>query len=63
MPLVPIPDGIGLAFGAMTYAGRLCLGVNADAGLVADLRPLLSGLRRTHAQLRRAAGIRAVARA
>lgn len=61
VPLVPIPDGIGLAFGAMTYAGRLCLGINADAGLVADLRPLLSGLGHTHAQLRRAAGIRSVA--
>ena len=63
VPLVPIPDGVGLAFGAMTYAGRLCLGINADAGLVSDLRPLLSGLRRAHAQLRRAAGVREVARA
>ena len=57
VPLVPIPDGIGLAFGAMTYAGRLCLGVTADAGLVDDLRPVLNGLRQSHAHLRRAAGI------
>jgi diacylglycerol O-acyltransferase len=57
VPLVPIPDGIGLAFGAMTYAGRLCLGITADAGLVEDLQPLLTGLRQSHAQLRRAAGI------
>ncbi|MGD0074296.1 MAG: wax ester/triacylglycerol synthase family O-acyltransferase [Candidatus Binataceae bacterium] len=56
VPLVPLPDGIGLAFGAMNYAGRLCLGINADADLMTDLRPLMSGIRRAHAQLIRAAG-------
>ncbi len=58
VPLVPIPEGVGLGFGAMTYAGRLCIGINADAALVRDLRPLLVGLEQAYAQLCRAAEVR-----
>lgn len=58
VPLVPIPEGVGLGFGAMTYAGKLCLGINADAALVGDLRPLLVGLKQAYAQLCRVAEIR-----
>jgi len=57
VPLVPIPEGVGLGFGAMTYAGRLCIGINADAALVGDLRPVLIGLKQAYAQLCRVAEV------
>ena len=57
VPLVPIPEGVWLGFGAMTYAGRLCIGINADAALVGDLRPVLIGLKQAYAQLCRVAEV------
>ena len=62
VPLVPIPEGVGLGFGAMTYAGKLCLGIDADAALVGDLRPVLVGLKQAYAQLCRFAEVEGEAR-
>jgi diacylglycerol O-acyltransferase / wax synthase len=33
---VPIPDGHGLTIGALSYAGRVGIGLYADAGSVPD---------------------------
>jgi diacylglycerol O-acyltransferase / wax synthase len=35
-PAVPIPDGHGLTIGALSYAGRVGIGLYADAGSVPD---------------------------
>ena len=35
-PAVPLLDGHGLAIGALSYAGRLQLGVYADADVLPD---------------------------
>jgi WS/DGAT/MGAT family acyltransferase len=36
-PSAPIPDGHGLTIGALSYAGRVAIGLNADAGSMPDV--------------------------
>jgi hypothetical protein len=36
-PAVPVPDGHGLTIGALSYAGRIGIGLYADAAAVPDL--------------------------
>ena len=50
-PVVPITDGIGLGLAVFSYAGRLFVGLNADAGLVPDLDKLRLGIEESFAAL------------
>jgi diacylglycerol O-acyltransferase / wax synthase len=36
-PAVPVPDGHGITIGAISYAGRVGIGLTADAAVAGDL--------------------------
>lgn len=51
-PIVPIADRLGLGLAVLSYAGSLCVGVNADPDRVPDLPKLCAGLEEAMALLR-----------
>jgi WS/DGAT/MGAT family acyltransferase len=57
VPLVPLAQGIGLAFAILSYTDTLTIGVTADPALVGDPAPLAECLLEAHEELCRAAGI------
>lgn len=54
-PFFPVVDGVGLSFASYSYAGRLFVGLNADADLVTDLDKLRLELESSFASLLRTA--------
>jgi CBS domain-containing protein len=52
-PIVPLFQGMGVEFAVMSYAGRLSIGVTADAGLVPDAERIAAALTDGMAELRR----------
>ena len=59
-PQVPLLDGLGLGVALMSYDGRLCWGFNADYELLPDLREFVKQVDASFAELKEAAGLRAV---
>ncbi len=56
MPIIGLAGNLTLAFGALSYCGRLSLLVNADAAACPDVDVLAAGMRRRWAELARTAG-------
>jgi WS/DGAT/MGAT family acyltransferase len=56
LPFVPLVDGIGVAFAALTYDDALAIGVTADPGLVPDVDVVASALRTSFEELSSASG-------
>jgi WS/DGAT/MGAT family acyltransferase len=61
LPLVPLFAGHAVGIAAVSYAGRVVLGLNADRMAAPDVAVLAEGLERSFAELRRAAGRRRTA--
>jgi len=57
-PQPPLLANQGLAIGALSYDGKLCWGLNADADRIPDLVELVAGLERSLGVLAEAAGVR-----
>ena len=51
-PLVPIVDGMGLGIAVLSYAGKLHVGLHADAAGVPDLDKLRLALEESFSSLR-----------
>ncbi|MBI4515346.1 MAG: wax ester/triacylglycerol synthase family O-acyltransferase [Deltaproteobacteria bacterium] len=51
-PLVPLFENQGLAIALLSYAGKLCWGVNADWDLVPDLHDFIGDIRAAFCELR-----------
>jgi len=57
-PQPPLLANQGLAIGVLSYDGKLCWGLNADADRIPDLAELVAGLLKSLGALAEAAGIR-----
>jgi WS/DGAT/MGAT family acyltransferase len=60
-PQAPLIEDVGLVTGAISYAGRLCFGMNADADRIPDLDAYVAGVAKAVAELSEALGLRSVA--
>ena len=60
VPIVPLAQGVGLAFAILSYADSLTIGVTADPALVPDAEVVIELLREAHDQLRALAGVEQV---
>jgi WS/DGAT/MGAT family acyltransferase len=56
-PLVPLAQGIGLAFAILSYTDTVTIGVTADPALVGDPSPLANFLLDAHQELCQVAGV------
>jgi WS/DGAT/MGAT family acyltransferase len=56
-PLVPLAQGIGLAFAILSYTDTVTIGVTADPALVGDPQPLADFLLDAHQELCQVAGV------
>jgi hypothetical protein len=56
-PLVPLAQGIGLAFAILSYADSVTIGVTADPALVGDPTPIAEFLVDAHQELCQVAGV------
>ncbi|HSV07583.1 MAG TPA: WS/DGAT domain-containing protein, partial [Candidatus Binatus sp.] len=57
VPLVPLAQGVGLAFAILSYADTLTIGITADAALVPDCEQFGDLLQTGLEELRMAAGV------
>ena len=57
VPLVPLAQGIGLAFAILSYTDAVTLGITADPALVGDPAPIATFLADAHQELCRVAGV------
>ncbi|HWP66329.1 MAG TPA: WS/DGAT domain-containing protein, partial [Candidatus Limnocylindria bacterium] len=57
VPLVPLAQGIGLAFAILSYADTVTIGVTADPALVGDPAPIADDLLEGYRELCEAAGV------
>ena len=57
VPLVPLAQGIGLAFAILSYADTITIGITADPALVGDPTPLAEALIDAHQELCQVAGV------
>jgi WS/DGAT/MGAT family acyltransferase len=57
VPLVPLAQGIGLAFAILSYTDTVTIGVTADPALVGDPAPLAAFLVDAHQELCQVAGV------
>ena len=57
VPLVPLAQGVGLAFAILSYADTLTIGITADAALVPDCEQFSDLLQTGLEELRLAAGV------
>jgi WS/DGAT/MGAT family acyltransferase len=57
VPLVPLAQGIGLAFAILSYADTVTIGVTADPALVGDPTPIADALLDAHRELCQVAGV------
>jgi WS/DGAT/MGAT family acyltransferase len=60
VPIVPLAQGVGLAFASLSYADTLTIGVNADPALVPDGDVIVELLREAYEELRALAGVEQV---
>jgi WS/DGAT/MGAT family acyltransferase len=57
VPLVPLAQGIGLAFAILSYTDTITIGITADPALVGDPAPMAEALLDAHQELCRVAGV------
>lgn len=57
VPIIPLAQGVGLAFAILSYADTITIGVTSDPALVKDAERLCEGLREGFDELRTLAGI------
>lgn len=57
IPIVPLAQGVGLAFAILSYADSITIGANLDPGLMADGERIPLHLRESFAELRELAGV------
>src|SRR5262245_45658244 len=62
VPLVPLAQGVGLAFAILSYADTLTIGITCDPALVAESEPLCELLQAALEELRNLAGVERVGR-
>lgn len=60
IPLVPLTFGIGLGFAILSYADRLTIGINGDAGRVSDIWSLAAAVQDAFEDLWAATGLERV---
>jgi hypothetical protein len=63
VPLIPLAQGIGLAFAILSYADALTIGMTADPALVPDVERFRTLLAAGFDELRTLAGVAAPRRA
>jgi hypothetical protein len=61
VPMVPLAQGVGLAFAILSYADTLTIGITADPALVPDVDRLTELLETGFEELRELAGVERVA--
>jgi WS/DGAT/MGAT family acyltransferase len=61
VPMVPLAQGVGLAFAILSYADTLTIGITADPALVPDVERLTEFLETGFEELRELAGVERVA--
>jgi diacylglycerol O-acyltransferase len=57
MPFAPLLENLGLSIGALTYDGKLCWGLSADADRLPDLPDFRAAIERAFEDLAEAAGV------
>ena len=57
VPLVPLAQGVGLAFAILSYADAITLSITSDPALVGDVELMAPGIADAHAELCRLAGL------
>jgi hypothetical protein len=60
VPIVPLAQGVGLAFAILSYADTLTIGVTADPALVPNGELVIELLREAYDELRALAGVEQV---
>jgi WS/DGAT/MGAT family acyltransferase len=60
VPIVPLSQGVGLAFAILSYADSLTIGITADPALVPDGELVVELLREAYDELRALAGVEEV---
>jgi diacylglycerol O-acyltransferase / wax synthase len=60
IPLVPLAQGVGLAFAILSYADSITIGANLDPGLITDGQRITAHLRESFDELRGLAGVKAI---
>jgi WS/DGAT/MGAT family acyltransferase len=60
VPIVPLAQGVGLAFAILSYADTITIGVTADPALAPDGDLVIELLREAHEELRALAGVEEV---
>ena len=60
VPIVPLSQGVGLAFAILSYADSLTIGITADPALVPDGELVIELLREAYDELRALAGVEQV---
>src|SRR5262245_11313325 len=60
VPIVPLAQGVGLAFAILSYADAITIGANLDPGLISDGERIAGRLRESFEELRGLAGVQAV---
>jgi WS/DGAT/MGAT family acyltransferase len=63
IPIVPLAQGVGLAFAILSYADSITIGANLDPGLIADGDRITAHLRESFDELRGLAGVEPASRA
>jgi len=60
IPIVPLAQGVGLAFAILSYADSITIGANLDPGLITDGERITAHLHECFAELRALAGVEPV---
>src|SRR5262245_25529300 len=60
VPIVPLAQGVGLAFAILSYADSITIGANLDPALITDGQRITVHLRESFEELRGVAGIQAI---
>src|SRR5262245_24609632 len=60
VPIVPLAQGVGLAFAILSYADAITIGANLDPGLISDGERIAGRLRESFEELRGIAGVQPV---
>jgi hypothetical protein len=61
VPVVPLAQGVGLAFAILSYADTITIGANLDPALIPDGERLAAHLGESFDELRALAGVESVA--
>jgi WS/DGAT/MGAT family acyltransferase len=62
VPMVPLAQGVGLAFAILSYADTITIGANLDPGLISDGERISAELYASFDELRALAGVEPIAR-